>query len=144
MLEHETLWKVLKIFAQEWSYDHHDVGLTLTYLVSGLSFGKSSWNIQKILSEINECNRGWEQILNSYQCVSYFDSFEFKAVLLKLTANVQSDNSFLRCSKFTPFELSAPAPQCTKMVFGSHFFTVWSIMMKLHKNDRSNKSSLLE
>ena len=39
---------------------------------------------------------------------------EFKAVLLKLTANVQSDNSFLRYSKLTPFELSAPAPNVQK------------------------------
>ena len=43
---------------------------------------------------------------------------EFKAVPLKLTANVQSDNSFLWCSKFTPFEFSARAPNVEKMVFG--------------------------
>ena len=30
-----------------------------------------------------------------------------------------------------------------KMVFGL-YFTIWSIMMKLHKNDRSNKSSILD
>ena len=64
-------------------------------------------------------------------------------VLLKLTANVQSDNSFLRCSKLTLFELSAPAPNVQKMVLASSSFTVWSIMMKLHKNDQSNKCFLL-
>ena len=75
---------------------------------------------------------------------------EFKAVLLKPTANVQSDNSVLRCSKFTPFGLSVPhldylpLPLMYKKWFlASHFFTVWSIMMKLHKNDRSSKSFLL-
>ena len=46
---------------------------------------------------------------------------ELKAVLLKLTANVQSDNSFLRCSKFTPFKLSAPAPNVQKLFFGLPF-----------------------
>ena len=46
---------------------------------------------------------------------------EFKAVLLKFTASVQSDNSFLRCSKFNPFEFSAPAPNVQKMVFGLPF-----------------------
>ena len=30
-----------------------------------------------------------------------------------------------------------------KMVLASSSFTIWSIMMKLHKNDRSNKSSTL-
>ena len=29
-----------------------------------------------------------------------------------------------------------------KMVFVCSFFTIWSIMMKLHKNGRSNKSSI--
>ena len=68
---------------------------------------------------------------------------EFKAVLLKFTANVQSDNSFLRCSKFAPLELSVLAPNVQKMVLASSSFTSWSIMMKHHKNDRSNKSSIL-
>ena len=40
-----------------------------------------------------------------------------KAVPLKLTANVQSDNSFLWCSKFTPLELSAPAPNVQRNGF---------------------------
>ena len=43
---------------------------------------------------------------------------EIKAVLLKLTANVQSDNSFLRCSKFASLELSAPAPNVQTIGFG--------------------------
>ena len=56
---------------------------------------------------------------------------KFKAVLLKLTANVQSDNSFVRCLKFTPFELSAPAPNVQKWILASHFFIVWSSMMPM-------------
>ena len=68
---------------------------------------------------------------------------EFKADLLKLTANVQSDNSFLRCSKFTPLELSAPAPKVkNKLYLASSSLTIWSIIMKLHKNDQSNKTSI--
>ena len=54
---------------------------------------------------------------------------EIKAVLLRLIANVQSDNSFLWCSKFAPWELSAPAPApapyVQKMVFGLWFFYYW-------------------
>ena len=39
-----------------------------------------------------------------------FVKSEFKAVLLKLTAYVQSNNSSLRCSKFTPLEVSGLLP----------------------------------
>ena len=34
-------------------------------------------------------------------------------------------------------------PMYKKRFLASSSFTVWSIMMKLHKNDRSNKNSLL-
>ena len=44
----------------------------------------------------------------------FFEKSEFKAVLLKLTANDQSDNGFLWCSKYTPLELSTPALACIK------------------------------
>ena len=49
MLKHKLLWKVLRIFSQECSND--DFGLTLTLLMamsnllSGLLYGKSSWNL---------------------------------------------------------------------------------------------------
>ena len=69
---------------------------------------------------------------------------EFKAVLLKLTADVQSDNSFLWCSKFTPLELSDPAPMYKKLFLASSSFTIWIIMMNLHKNDQSNTSCILD
>ena len=49
---------------------------------------------------------------------------EFKAFLPKLRANAQSHNSFLCCSKFTPLDLSAPAPNAQKWFLASSSFTI--------------------
>ena len=93
-----------------------------------LLFGVSWWNFTKIIEVTKALHMHRNFVIWGYLPLPcgyihvqnhekiYFNS-EFKAVLLKLIANVQSDNSFLWCSKFTPLELSAPAPQCTKNGF---------------------------
>ena len=68
---------------------------------------------------------------------------EFKAVLLKLTANVQSENSFLWCSKFAPLELSVPAFNVQKNGFWPLVPLQDGVSWWNRKNDWSNKSSIL-
>ena len=72
------------------------------------------------------CTKSWKIYVKS----------EFKAILLKLTANVQSDNSFLWCSKFTPFRMYKIMK---KIDIKSEFKAVF---LKLAPNDLSSKSLL--
>ena len=46
-------------------------------------------------------------------------------------------------AQIAPFKVSAHASNVQKWILASSSFTSWSILMKLHKNDQSNKSSIL-
>ena len=74
-----------------------------------------------------------------YKHMKNLRQIRVQSSLMNLTVNDQGVNSFLRCSKFTPLELSAPAPHVynhEKFYIKSEFKAVF---LKLITNDQRSK-----